>query len=377
MITTTATSPDLDQARRWIDGPAWRWRSADDISRSLRVPNDGIDEHVSRAARYLRVLNADDDGPSRADCAHPVVGQARALWNDRDLREKLVIMVLGDLSRDAIAKRLRVSAEVIETAEVLFLDVRGSRAATDWIDCHIVRRELRSGSVDAGVRYRMAFRGGPKVAERILDCTDPRWLFQLTSMAAVENPMTTAKESLQVLRAQLELEVKSERLKLERKKLRMRAEQESRRLALAEERMKLRAKKDEEKERRQHLAALKMSLRKKFAEAEQVARITRAQNSPLAALTWKSNATAVSPRTGDSSAPRDTVSETATPSTAQRRTATSAGRRVAGRLGVGRNGNARHRTGANASTPVGAAATSETAPVESGNRELQDSLVEA
>lgn len=138
-------------------GPAWRWLSAVRASRSHFI----ADELVRRAARHLRLSAAAANRPANAGRLDRVIAEARALWDDAGLREPFTLMVLGDVSRDEIAERLSVSTDVIEAAELLFLDIRAARQASSWINAHVIRPEAAAGRVELSTRYRAAYWGGP------------------------------------------------------------------------------------------------------------------------------------------------------------------------------------------------------------------------
>ncbi len=82
---------------------------------------------------------------------------------------KLKILVLGGCQQADIAVRLGADEEVIATAEALFFDVGGQLEATAWIVSEAIAAALREGDTGLAVQMRLAFLGGPMMAQAIVD----------------------------------------------------------------------------------------------------------------------------------------------------------------------------------------------------------------
>lgn len=280
-------------------GPSWRWLSAIRTSWS----RFSADELVRRAVRHLRMSAAAANRPANAGRLDRVIAAARTLWDNAGLRESFTLMVLGDVPRGTMAERLHVRTDVIEAAELLFLDIRAARQASSWINAHVIRPEATAGRVELSTRYRAAYWGGPEVAEWILDTcqsvvgdsvkriAEQERVLQLKLAAALEMPITTSRESLQLQRIHLEYQHNSARLDLEKEKFRSRAELEIRKLKLAEQREQRQREnqqgRTEDRTERRRRAIVKASSRQQAHDAERRRRTERAKQSPLAALKWR------------------------------------------------------------------------------------------
>ncbi|MCA9114032.1 MAG: hypothetical protein KDA79_03035 [Planctomycetaceae bacterium] len=159
-MSTTRTSEAV-QGWRSVRGPAWRWeRASSTAGASLRGLAVGRDEQLRSAHASLGLCRRGADGRREASRRYPAVAAAEALETDNALRERLMILVLGDCSPAEIAERLRIEEHIIGVWESLFFDVRDAREATGWVFSHVIHPEQSRGNGSLAARLKMAFAGG-------------------------------------------------------------------------------------------------------------------------------------------------------------------------------------------------------------------------
>lgn len=301
-----------------IDGPSWRSILAKELASSpkpmWKEVSDGL---VHEMAGFYQSLISDQNDGRDAAKQFPVTAAAKSLWESPEVREQFIILTLGDCERDSIAKRLNIDLNILQTMEALFFDVRSFREAAGWINAHVILPESKAGHIDLAIKYRHAYWGGAKIAGWILETgkgilgdsvqqiAEQEQLLQLKCLAALEMPLTNSKETLQFLRVSLDHQHRSQRLEFEKEKFRSRAEQGIRDFKLAErrqrdtetrlkERMSVAQRKQERKQmkqERERLAAIQESIQQQRQYSEHLKRIDRANQSPLASLTWTKSTT--------------------------------------------------------------------------------------
>ena len=157
-----------------LKGPSFRWQLADrfrTLSRSSELWT-WLDKPTRDAIKCLREMRRDERGSSRAIERFPVVTAAFELQRNEKALETFKLSILGDLPRDEISERMNTDQAVMETAELLFFDIRGKREATSWMTCHVFMPAVKGGDMDLAAKMKLAFFGGPVMANAVLDAQD-------------------------------------------------------------------------------------------------------------------------------------------------------------------------------------------------------------
>lgn len=302
---------DQRQMYHSLDGPSWRWklaaRLADLGSRRLACIADRI---VKQAVLFISLLLGDDDATLAAE-SFPEIAAAKSLWDNPETRQRFIILTLGDCPRDLIAERLGVTLEIVECLELLFFDVRDCRHAKDWINAHVIRAESMSGAYDVAIKYRMAFYGGPVIAQAILDARVPldeveridnqKSLLYMKAIEALEIPLKDSKSALQLLKITVDYTCNMKKLELADEKFRHKCEQDIRKIELAKRRLEVAAEREkaqaewqrgqasereQKKQEKAKLLEIRTQLRQERFLVEERAAMERAAKSPLAKLSW-------------------------------------------------------------------------------------------
>jgi hypothetical protein len=238
--TATKTSMFVQMSRH-LDGPGWRWELA------RRAATDGLsgplaeaDELIVHAAEYIRLTGQGEGGKFLALRKHTAIRSAVAAWCDPESQPHLKIMILADSERSDIAARVGLDEAIIATVESLFFDVRSALKAIGWVTCEVINAEERAGNVDLATRLRVAYFGGPLVAQLILDADDripvdeadrlfdQSTLLHLKVKAAMAVPLCTEQSLLEFTKLYLDYRHKSDKLELAKEKFRHRCEQDLR-----------------------------------------------------------------------------------------------------------------------------------------------------
>lgn len=157
-----------------LKGPSFRWRLADKfrtLSRSSELWT-WLDKPTRQAIKCLREMRSHEQGSGRAIEQFPVVTAAFELQRSEKALETLKLSILGNLPKDEISERMNIDQEVMETAELLFFDIRGKREATSWMTCHVFMPAVKGGDMDLAAKMKLAFFGGPVMASAVLDAQD-------------------------------------------------------------------------------------------------------------------------------------------------------------------------------------------------------------
>lgn len=163
--------------RSWFDrnhsleGPDFRWKLAD---KHHTLPRNNelwtwVDEPTRQAMEYLRMMRRENHASLPAQGKFPLVAAATELLRNKKAAETFKLSILGNLPQAEISSRLNIDQTTIETAEMLFFDIRGKREATSWMTCRVFVPVAKGGDVDLAVNMRLAFFGGPVMARVVLD----------------------------------------------------------------------------------------------------------------------------------------------------------------------------------------------------------------
>ena len=232
----------FESMQRFQHGTDWRWKlaqrgAAGGVSDVL-LDADGL---VKGAMDYIGLLAQGDGEGFLAAWRYPHLHAALGLWNNPLLQTRLKILVLGDCPLGEIAVRVGLDEETVETAEALFFDARGQLQACDWVLCAVIMKEERDGTTDLATHLRMAFFGGPLVAQTIVDAPeqlpiieadrlyDQSLLLHAKAQQALAVPLRDQKSVLKFLKMFMDYTCKTSELELAREKFRYRCQQELRR----------------------------------------------------------------------------------------------------------------------------------------------------
>jgi hypothetical protein len=303
---------------RGLNGPSWRWRLAVQTALSSCDLPDFSDD-IAKQAKSFAEMHMGEEGETRAAQHYREIAAAKSFWDDANLRQQFTILTLADLPREQIAKRLAVPLETVTTTELLFFDIRESRQAEGWINCHVILPEEKSGAYEFAVKCRAAYWGGPLVGKSILDAdervsldkvqriADLERRLSMKAQAALAVPLDDAQAALQYTKFYIDYDHKKRRLELEKKKFRHRCEEDLRKHELAERRIDASAKRAEAKDKamrqrterwlarereNENVAKMQEDARLDALAGQQRAANDRAAGSPLSKLTWTSVNTA-------------------------------------------------------------------------------------
>lgn len=164
MAKKTALHPQHDFFRT----PHWRWDRAGRLLVTGRRLDRRVDDDWVAAARqaHSRPTSEMKDG---------VVRSAHDIWQgDPAVRHELEAWLLTDEPLTEVAKRLRLSAEVVAAYEALFFAVREVKTATDWLLLRAVGYSALQG-VTGPMPYAAwklaALHGGPLALEVVTAAT--------------------------------------------------------------------------------------------------------------------------------------------------------------------------------------------------------------
>jgi hypothetical protein len=173
---------------RLFRGPAWRWESGLEAANSGRPPKQAAgDRAVIRAADFCRRRDRGQAGAVDARQKYPDIAAAEAAWNEPTIRERLQLLVLGDVPADEIATRLDLRSDVVQAIEDLYFDVRPALSAAGWVLLKVINASAVDGDKRFAARMKLAYFGGPHAARALLDADDllPTDAAERLSFAAV------------------------------------------------------------------------------------------------------------------------------------------------------------------------------------------------
>jgi hypothetical protein len=213
-----------------MKGPAWRSQRAEQLASSRESARaTRYDALTQEAVAYLRRRRSGPDGQRRADEQYPSLSAAYDAWADEATAESLRLLVLARCSQEEIADRLQLDVETVSAVEGLFFDIRWALDASNWIICHVIIPEMKSEAWDVAAKMRLAYFGGPGMAQAILDARlrlpfeeagrlfDRQVLLHVKLQEALEAPLTNG-ERMEFLRFYMDFEIKRQRLELDKKK---------------------------------------------------------------------------------------------------------------------------------------------------------------
>ena len=135
---------------------------------------------------------------------------------------------------------------MVKIAAALFFDVAPQLEADDWVLCAVIAREEHEGNTDLATHLRLAFFGGPLVAQTIVDAPErlpaveverlrnQSLMLYAKAMKALAVPLRGSKSVLAYLKMYMDWRCKSQKIELAREKFRHRCEQELRRAPTTE-----------------------------------------------------------------------------------------------------------------------------------------------
>lgn len=204
--------PIVKAARHRL-GPAWRWKYAGEwLSEELPSSFDQADRYLRGVWVYRRQLLFGSDYGAVTEEFWELFQAAESIQESRNVREELMIMVLGDCLPGDIAEWYGFEEDVIRVWEGVFFDVRDALRATDWLHAHVLEPERFAGNLKCVARLSLAMRGGPKIAKRLLtmgsspptDDTERRQVEELqlamNAWIAVNQPFRSEKDRQQFQR---------------------------------------------------------------------------------------------------------------------------------------------------------------------------------
>lgn len=308
--------PINQRLMRNLFGPGWRCSLARQYARNEHFAS--VDDTVKRLVKFHR-QEEDEDRPAEGQ-GDFVLHVAFNLWRDDETRRKLILLVLGNVPQEKIARRFDTPPEVIEIIEKAFLDVRGSEAAS-WIHTRVIDPESHDASWS--LRLKAAYWGGPAVAEAVVDSPEAMFAAEspvgkqvqhienfelellLKAREALQICLTDAKNAPKMVRIYNDHLIRHEKLQMEKERCRVQCEQAVEKGKLAqlrqEEAAELRELRDQQRRRRaenkehqqqrrqqqqQESQYLHGQMAHQQRQAEKEAATQRAVNSPLAQLKW-------------------------------------------------------------------------------------------
>lgn len=217
--------------RRTELGGGWRWRLATDFvaSGKRRMPPE-FDETTRGFGKYLLLKAQEEGAASRANERYPHFAAAESAWNQPELRAAVQMLVLADVAVDEMGRFLNVAADVLNSIEDVYFDVRMMLSASHWIVEHVIVREADAGRDDLAARMRLAYFLGPDTARALIEArinlptdparqlTDAALLLHAKFLQAVEMPLTP-EQSIEFIKLFTELRREEQRIQLEREKL--------------------------------------------------------------------------------------------------------------------------------------------------------------
>ena len=220
----------FNSAFRGMQGPAWRSQLAEQsVSSNESVSATRRDTLTQEAVAYLRRRRSGPDGQRRADEQYPSLSAAYDAWADEATAESLRLLVLARCSQEEIADRLQLDVETVSAVEGLFFDIRWALDVSNWIICHVIIPEMKSEAWDVVAKMRLAYFGGPGMAQAILDARlrlpfeeagrlfDRQVLLHVKLQEALEAPLTNG-ERMEFLKFYMDFEIKRQRLELDKRK---------------------------------------------------------------------------------------------------------------------------------------------------------------
>jgi hypothetical protein len=280
------------QAYGTVKGPSWRWKLANEMVRSTCEWPDLDDSTVAQAKSYAEICAA-EEGESHAAQQYPGIAAARMLWQDSNTRKSLMILTLGDVPQDEIAKRLMLPVQLVATTELLFFDIRDRLDANSWIMHQVIFPAERAGDVELATLYRIAYWAGPLVAQEIIDSegrvsfdgvqrlADQEFRLGVKAQAASEILLDSERSRLRCQKLYLEYQSAKQRLELQKEKFRRRCEGEIRKQESAQGRI------DAKSEREGRARDREEGVRNALVKEQQAAK-ERGLKSPLTRLRWSS-----------------------------------------------------------------------------------------
>jgi len=305
------TQDEFARGQRGREGPAWRYKTAEQIARQTGpAAAPWHDRALSEAAEYLRLVNQGGASRARASAAYPLIAAAEGLNADDAKTAPLKLMALGELPLREMHARSGVEIAVLDTWELLFFDVRNQRKAIYWLVRCVVDKERSTGDPRFASKLKLALMLGPTAVRGLLDHADGKCLDEADRLfqrrlnlmakfdAAVEMPIDSEKSRMRFIGFHIQLMESKQRLTLAEQQLAQRCAEACNRHELAKLRLaqaaelrardqEARLRKDQQKVAR---AAMKQRRRRELHEHRQEAasreRQALAAGSPLAQLTW-------------------------------------------------------------------------------------------
>jgi hypothetical protein len=310
----TLSVEEFSRCERGLRGPAWRSRTAQELTDVHRLSVAQLwDPLTIEAAKYFALRADGADGLERAAAAYPKIDAAITLHADSAKTDIMKLLTLADVCIDSIAERVGTKSEVVATWEQLFFDVRGMRSATGWLSIHVIRHECRAGNTALAARMKLALVAGVEGVNAVLamdhgaPLDEAERLFQrklklgLKFDEAAEMPIDSPRSRVNFVKLYVYLQQTEQQLEFAEKKLaarcaeaRDRHELAKMRLEFAHERAMAKANEKQQKaERRRQAqeaqnaeAASARELQRYVRLAREKAAACRAAESPLARLTW-------------------------------------------------------------------------------------------
>lgn len=228
---------DLAAMHRSSDGPAWRSKLAEKLpERRSHRQVLAFDADVQRFHHFVHLRRSKRGGPQKAMGLYPDLAAAETL-NESPKLARLKIAVLGGLSPEEIADRLRVKAAVLDAWERFFFDVRPSREVLGWVFGRVIEPERAAGRAEFAAQLKFAAMAGPVGARALLDSDvrspvedgqrlfDRRLNLYLKFNAAIEMPLDSPRAKLAFIKAYLLLTQRERRLQLDEKRLQIRSQE--------------------------------------------------------------------------------------------------------------------------------------------------------
>lgn len=304
----------FSRQQRSIRGPEWRSKAAQELSNPHDRGTVRMWDPLTIELAKFYALGADGaNGIAQAEEKFPNIAAALMLDGDGEKTNVMKLMVLAELPREDIAKKVGVDPAVVEVWEQLYFDARGMRVATSWLSEQVIESERRAGNSELAARMKLALTAGVDGVNAILaldegaPVDEAERLFQrklalsLKFDDATSMAIDSDQNRMKFTKLYVDLQLSEKRLELAEKKL-------AARCAAARDRFELRKMRMESS---QEQAALKENARQSKAErrrqaqtirkaetaqlqemqkyallAEQQATACRIAESPLTQLAW-------------------------------------------------------------------------------------------
>ena len=159
-MVLTQKQADIDVSKK----PNWRWKAAEFLAERSRHPYKTDEQLIRNATKYLRTSD---------EQRFPLIHASHAIYKeDGLLRAEIEARIVAEQTDDEIAKRCRISADLVKVYEALFFCVREYRHATDWILINVGGLRHMAGFRDHEMRQLLAWHalsGGLLIVEYLID----------------------------------------------------------------------------------------------------------------------------------------------------------------------------------------------------------------